>query len=165
MITNVDTAPGISDYEVILFDITIQSSVVPDKMAHSVYLYHKGDLNKVKQDMCVFKDSFKSSNPECNSVDAKWNSFKEALANSISRHIPKKKIKARKDLSWITHDIKKTMKHRRQLYDYAKQYNTEESWSSYRKARNKVNIMVQSAHERYCTRILDTNFPGQQHQF
>ena len=37
------------------------------------------------------------------------------------------------------HDIKKAMKHRRQLYDYAKQYNTEESWSSYCKARNKVN--------------------------
>ena len=99
MITNVDTAPGISDHEVILFDITIQSSIIPDKMAHSLYLYHKGDLNtSVKQDMCVFKDSFKSSNPECNSVDANWNSFKEALASSISHHIPKKKIKARKDL-------------------------------------------------------------------
>ena len=111
MITNVDTAPGISDHKVILFDITIQSSVIPDKMAHSVYLYRKGDLNSVKQDMCVFKDSFKNSNPECNSVDANWNSFKEALASSISRHIPKKKIKACKDLPWITHDIKKAMKH------------------------------------------------------
>ena len=61
--------------------------------------------------MCVFKDSFKSSNPECNSVDANWNSFKEALASSISHHIPKKKIKAHKDLPWITHDINKAMKH------------------------------------------------------
>ena len=41
-----------------------------------------------------------------------------------SRHTPKKKIKARKDLPWITHDIKNAMKHQRQLYDYAKQYNT-----------------------------------------
>ena len=81
---------------------------------------YRGDLNSVKQDKCVFKDSFKSSNPECNSVDTNWNSFKEALANSISRHIPKKKIKAHKDLPWITHDIKKAMKHQRQLYDYAK---------------------------------------------
>ena len=74
--------------------------------------------------------------------------------------IPKQKIKACKDLPWITHDIKKAMKHRRQLYDYAKQYNTKESWSFYCKARNKVNIMVQSAHERYHTRILDTTFSG-----
>ena len=69
-VNNVDTAPGISDREVIFFGITIQSSTIPDKMAHSVYLYRKGDLNSVKQYMCVFKDSFKSSNPECNSVDA-----------------------------------------------------------------------------------------------
>ena len=51
------------------------------------------------------------------------------------------------------------------MHDYAKQYNTKESWSSYRKARNKVNIMVQSTHERYRTRILDTTFSGQQRQF
>ena len=93
MITNVDIAPGISDHEVILFDITMQPSTTPDKMAHSVYLYHKGDLNSVIQDMYEFKDSFKSSNQECNSVDANWNSFKEALANSISCHIPKRILK------------------------------------------------------------------------
>ena len=57
------------------------------------------------------------------------------------------------------------MKHRRQLYDYAKQYNTKQSWSSYCKARNKVNIMVRSAHEWYRTRILDTTFSGQKYQF
>ena len=36
----------------------------------------------------------------------------------------------------------------------------------YRKACNKVNTMIQSAHERwYRTRILDATFSGQQHQF
>ena len=65
----ITTAPGVSDHEVILFDITMQSGAIPDRMAHSIYLYHKGDLKNVKQDMCAFKDSFKSSNPECNSVD------------------------------------------------------------------------------------------------
>ena len=56
------------------------------------------------------------------------------------------------------------MKHQRQLYDYAKQYN-KESWSSYRKAHNKVYTMVQSAHERCRTRIMNTTFSGQQRQF
>ena len=42
---------------------------------------------------------------------------------------------------------------------------TEENWSAYRKARNEVNKMIKSAHERYRTRILDTSFPGQQRQF
>ena len=38
MITNVDTAPGISDHEVILFDITIQSSAIPVHMQVKVLL-------------------------------------------------------------------------------------------------------------------------------
>ena len=93
MITKVDITPGISDDEVFLFDITMQSSTTPDKMTHSVYLYHKGDLNSVMQDMCAFQDSFKSSNPECNTVDANWNSFKKTPANSISCHISKRILK------------------------------------------------------------------------
>ena len=35
MITNVDTMPGISDHEVILFDITIQSSIIPESQSRS----------------------------------------------------------------------------------------------------------------------------------
>ena len=107
MITNVDFVPRISDHEVILFDINIQSSLPPDNMTHFVYLYHKGDLNSVKQDMCAFEDSFMNSIPECNSVDTNWNVFKEALTNSVSRHIPRKKIKAGKDLPWITRTLRK----------------------------------------------------------
>ena len=99
--------------------VKMSESSVYIKMAHSVYLYHKGDLNSVKQDMCDFKDSFMSRNPECNSVDTNWNSFNEALTNSVSRHIPIKKIKAHKDLPWITYDIKKAMKNRNKLYDHA----------------------------------------------
>ena len=57
------------------------------------------------------------------------------------------------------------MKHRKQLHDYAKQYNTKESWSSYCKTRNKVNTVIQSAYERYRTRILNTTFSGQQRLF
>ena len=72
-----------------------------------------------------------NNNPECNSVDMNWNSFKEALTISVSRHIPRKKITAHKDLPWINHDIKKAMKNQSRLYDHAKQCNTEDSWSAY----------------------------------
>ena len=93
MITNVDIAPGISDHEVICFDITMQSGVyLTGWLIHCPYTIRETST-VLSKDMCAFKDSYKSSNPECNSVDANWNFFKEALANSISRCIPKKKIK------------------------------------------------------------------------
>jgi len=137
MISDIDIVPGISDHEVICFDINLQSSLPSDKIPHFVYLYHKRDLDSVKQDMNAFHNTFISSNPECNSVDANWNSFKEALANSVSCHIPRKKITARKDLPWINQDIKKAMKNCKRSYDRAKQHNTGENWSAYRKARKQ----------------------------
>ena len=98
MISDIDVVPGISDHEAIYFDINLQSSLPSDKIPHFVYLYHRRDLNSVKQDMNAFQCTFVSNHPECNTVDANWNSFKEALANSASYHIPRKKITARKDL-------------------------------------------------------------------
>jgi len=120
---------SLPDHEAICFDINLQSSLPSDKISHFVYLYHKGDLDSVKQDTNAFHNTFISGNPECNSVDANWNSFKEALANSVSRHIPQKKITAHKDLPWINQDIKKAMKNCKRLYDCVKQYNTLECLS------------------------------------
>ena len=57
------------------------------------------------------------------------------------------------------------MKKRRKLYDIAKQLNTEEAWVAYRKLHNKVNKMLETAHEEYRTRILDTAFSDHQRQF
>ena len=47
-----------------------------------------------------------SRNPECNSVDNNWHSLKETLAVSVSNHVPKMKPKSRKDLPWLTCEIK-----------------------------------------------------------
>ena len=104
-------------------------------------------------------------NPECNSVDNNWHSLKETLTVSVSNHVPKKKLKSCKDLPWLTRDIKRAMKYCKKLFDHAKQHNTEESWSNYRRAHNKVNKALQVAHEQYRNRILDTTFSGHQCQF
>ena len=165
MISNVDVVPGMSDHEIIVFDINLHSCILPKQITHSVYLYHKGDLDSVRQDMSSFKDFFMSLNPLHKSVENNWNSFKQALANSVSKHIPMKKCKSQRDLPWLNHNIKSQMRKRRKLYDTAKQINTKEAWDAYRKLRNKVNKMLETAHEEYRTRILDTAFSGHQRQF
>ena len=76
-----------------------------------------------------------------------------------------KKCKSQRDLPWLNHNIKSRMRKRRKLYDTAKQINTKEAWDAYRKLRNKVNKMLETAHEEYRTRILDTAFSGRQRQF
>ena len=69
MISNVDVVPGMSDHEIIVFDINLHSCILPKQITHSVYLYHKGDLDSVRQDMSSFKDFFMSLNPLHKSVE------------------------------------------------------------------------------------------------
>ena len=46
-----------------------------------------------------------------------------------------------------------------------KQLNTEEAWGAYQKLRNQVSKMLETAHEKYRSQILDTSFSGHKCQF
>ena len=165
-ISNVEVVPGMSDHEIIVFDINLYASTSCTKATYSVYLYHRGNLDGIRQDMLNFKDVFMSSTPHHNSVEVNWTSLKEALLKSVSKHIPMKKYKnSHRNLPWINRSIKSHMKKRKKLYNTAKQLNTEEAWVNYRKSRNEVNNMLKAAHEEYRSRILDTSFSGHKRQF
>ena len=110
-ISNVEVVPGMSDHEIIVFDINLYASTPCTKATYSVYLYHRGNLNGIRQDMLNFKDVFMSSTPHHNSVEVNWTSLKEALLKSVSKHIPMKKYKnSHRNLPWINRSIKSHMK-------------------------------------------------------
>ena len=95
-------------------------------------LYHKGDLNS------SFKDSFMSTNPECNSVDTNGTLLKKHSPTVPLAIYLERKSEHVKDLRWITHDVKKAMINRKKLYDHTRQCDTQVSWYAYRKIHNKV---------------------------
>jgi len=111
--------PGISDHEAIVFSVTCN---VPthNKPTHKVYLFHKGNLSAIREDILKFQESFNLSDPYSKSVNDNWINFKTALLQSIQKHIPQKTCKSQKDLPWLNHDIKKDMRNRKRLYDHAK---------------------------------------------
>jgi len=47
------------------------------------------------------------------------------------------------------------MQERKSLYDKAKRTQAASDWRAYKKARNKVNKALSSAHQQYCTHLFD----------
>ena len=111
-IFNIEVVPGMSDHEIVVFDINLHTSTPCTKATYSVYLYHKGNLDGIRQDVLNFKNVFMSSTPHhIKSVEVNWTSLKEALLNSVSKHIPIKKYKnSHRNLPWINCSIKSHMK-------------------------------------------------------
>ena len=157
--------PGMSDHEAILFSINSGGIHYNTKVDHKVFLYHKGNIDGIKDDLTTFLSVFMSCDPHSRTVENNWNHFKSSLQVTIIKHIPQKVIKSKHDLPWLNHIIKSKMRHRKHLYDVAKQSGKPEDWAAYRSMRNQGNKELECAHNTYCSKLFDDSFSGNRRQF
>ena len=78
----------------------------------------------------------------------------------ILKYVPQKNCKSHKNLPWLNCNIKCAMRNRKCLYDHAKLSNLKTDWDAYRRARNQVNNMLESAHIAYQSCLFDSSFSG-----
>ena len=148
-----------------LFSANVKDCITENIPEHSVYLYHKGNIDAIKSDMMDLSNTFLSSDPYSRTVEENWQLFKTCLQDSVSKNVPQKTIRNQNSLPWINHDIKCSMKKRKRLYDRAKQTGKPEDWAAYRLERNEVNSKLELAHLSYCNRLFDESFSGNRRQF
>ena len=74
MLADVATVPGMSDHEAITFSLKYLIPQ-PTKTAHKVYLYHKGDIEAIKEEIIKFQEQFIHSDPYDKSVEENWRTF------------------------------------------------------------------------------------------
>ena len=91
---DVTVVPGISDHEA----ATSPLYKIP---SHKAYLFHKGYLSAIKEDVLKFQESFNLSDPYSKSVNNNWINLQTALLQSIQKHIPQKTCKSRRNLPWV----------------------------------------------------------------
>ncbi|XP_065892800.1 uncharacterized protein [Dysidea avara] len=164
-ISNLNTVPGISDHDAIIFDLHITRKPTTGKNQHSVALYHKGDLQSIKNNLATFSNNFLNSDPQSRTVDQLWQEFKMAVDKAVIDHVPHKVNNSRNRLPWINRQIKADMKERKRLYNKAKRSNLQHDWDAYRKTKNSINTKLKEAHNNYYKRLFDNSFSGNRRQF
>ena len=69
-------------------------------------------------------------------IDAYARNITDCILNLAKKHIPSKNVTVRpSDPSWLHNDIHRLMRKRKRLYDKAKQTNTDNAWTDYRRIR------------------------------
>ena len=89
-ISDLDIVPGISDHDAIIFDFDIIHKPTSSRNQHKVALYHKGDIQSIKDDLITFRNAFLLSNPQSRSVDQLWQEFKQTVHKAVLDHVPHK---------------------------------------------------------------------------
>ena len=164
-ISDLSIIPGMSDHEAVVFCVDMESKTTNNKIEHKAALYHKANLESIKDDLSSFQTSFLESDPYSRSVEQNWCDLKNAITVTVSKNVPHKTIRSRTSLPWINKEIKRNMRKRKRLYNRARKRNFSEDWNAYRKMKNSINSMLKTAHNNYFSKLFDGSFSGNRRQF
>ena len=145
---------GLGDHDILSVTTSIKPTV-NKKPSRTVYNYRKADWVQIREDMASFRDQYLQSNPSSNSVEENWNEFKNALFKSMDNHIPKKTIKGKVDVPWMTNKVKRLIKKKKRLYKKARKLKDSNSTKAFHDFRKEVRNMLHTEYYRHINNLLE----------
>ena len=119
LVNNVKVYPSMSDHDCVITDIDLKVKHCR-KPPRTVYRFSKSNMDAIKHDLETKFECFVQSDPSSRTVDENWNDFKTTLMSSINKHIPRKTLSTRKDVPWMTTEIKRKIMKKQRLYNKQK---------------------------------------------
>ena len=154
LVTHTSIEDGMSDHKALITDINIKAKPNRKKPRH-ILNFRKGNIEGVKENLNQHYKDFAMTNPVDRSVEENWNLFKNAITDSIKKHIPSKKINGKHSLPWITTTIRKMIRKKQRLYNKAKSSSDPIHWHKFRALRKYVKRQIQEEHNRYIMNLFE----------
>ena len=141
-VDSVCVVPGISDHLAVISGVKLRPSIQKLK-PRNVHLYSKADWVSMKQEMLEFQTAFFSTCAgKC--TEQPWQEFKGEVDTLISKYVPTKTLRGRKNLPWITQEFRRKMNQRDHLYQVQKSGNDADSAS-----KHEVDYMLKTSYNHY----------------
>ena len=154
LVKNTKVTPGISDHDIVVMDIDLKAQTRKTK-PRKVYLYKRGNLDGLKDNLTQSVTDFMTKNPQDHSVEDNWSLFKDMIISAMDRFIPSRQTKTRHSLPWITPKIKRGIRRRQRLYNKAKKGGTETSWREYKQCKHNIQTSIRQAHSAHVSHLLE----------
>ena len=141
-----------SDHNAVVTTLDLKPKSVKQKR-RTVYMYNKGDLEKVKSDMKSLADKLpKQTKKDANDI---WNEFKTKLKDSIDRNVPKKQLSSRKNLPWMTKTIKRKINRKRRAYKRMKRTKSVQDKMKFEQLRKEIKNDLKNEHNKYIENMFE----------
>lgn len=116
-IRSVTTAPGISDHEAIITNVTCKHTVTDKPCPQKVYLFDRGDYDSLFFDLLAYLPEFECA---CTLLDIEelWNLFRNKLSSLITEYIPSRILSGRhrNDKPWMTKELRRLLNKKRRFF-------------------------------------------------
>ncbi|XP_072050267.1 uncharacterized protein [Amphiura filiformis] len=140
-IKNVEVIPCLSDHEAVL-SVLNGFAQVKKKPPHKIYLKHKADVEKIKQDMKIFGDEVNLT------VQEKWDMFDSKIKQVMDENVPTKMSSNRRNLPWFTRTHIRMCKKKGRMYSKAKRTGDQKDWEEYKEFCRTIKKRVEPRQKR-----------------
>ncbi|KAL3864909.1 hypothetical protein ACJMK2_006555, partial [Sinanodonta woodiana] len=96
-------------------------------------------------------------NASFNFIDNMWNTLKNAIQESVNRHVPTKLTKRRNTHPWMNSEIRRKSRSKQRAYNRAKHSKDRKEWEQYNSLKADLQKSTRQAHRHYIQNIVDTD--------
>lgn len=144
---------GMSDHDVAVADIDTKARI-SRKKPRQIFLYKKGNLDGLKQDLRRNFDEFEAEH--CNSTTDKcWTVFKNNLLELMKKYIPTKVIKGKFNVPWFTKELRSKIRVKQRYYNRAKKTQNIEHWNAFKTIQSHIKNEMRKLHNKYISDLLN----------
>ena len=147
--------PGISDHDAVVITASIKPKLV-HKPKRSVYLYAKGDSEKIEQDLEAFNEQLSEDYIQTSDIDSLWTGFTQVIKTSMDKYIPTKMCSSKVKLPWMTDRLRRACNKKRKLYDKARRTGDFELWDKFKETRRKLDRNLRNLRRDYLSNICNS---------
>ena len=150
-VNKVETLPPIADHDIVYIEcITSLRRCQPKP--RKIFKYSKANWENINKDLGNLEKEIKDKYSDSD-VNTIWNLLKNEIHRSVTENIPQKMLKHRKNLPWITNEIKTKMSKYRKKY---KKYKLSGKCKDSKLKQMKANIQKEqrTAYWQYIEKII-----------
>ena len=141
--------PGISEHDMVLITTMVEAAR-RKPTRRKILLWSKADLYTIRSDMKEFGRTYTTIS-RSTPIDELWATFREKMADIITKHVPSKTASTRFSQPWITSKIKSMSRKRQRQHNKAKTYGRQEDWENFRATQKKIQEECRNALNSYIT--------------
>ena len=147
LVDSVSVVPGIADHLAVIGVVRLRPTIQKVK-PRTVHLYSKANWEDMRQGMQEFQATFLAT-CEGKSTEQLWQEFMGETETLIGRYVPTKTLRGRKNLPWITQEIRRKMNRRDNLYHIQKTTGKDSHRQLFKKVKYEVDCMTKTSYNAY----------------
>ena len=157
-ISNIKIGDGLgsSDHNIITFDLQCKITR-PCQPSKQIYDYQNANWDNFRLELShVSWDTILNDDV---SIDCVWNNWKRVFFKAVHNNIQTRAIKSKRNVPWITSEIRKLFHKRKRLWKKAKSTQLESDWNKYKVLRNKVKSELGKSYYRHVHLLVESKNP------